>query len=440
MDSILKNMIFQPQTYKLKIIDTIDHLILTLDNFNIKEEINEFSYLKTNFKKYPIDIIDKVTNIYINMEILAEIIETPFTVTEKEFNILIDICGKNIPIKENANKDNILYNKIITDFFKILEFSKIKDYWNELKTTNLTITKNQFEHSGLWNIEKSREQIVTNVSNSDNVKSTSTRKDNALKTPLFEENKYEKGEPVPFTGSEFYCDLNNNDGSYLTNINNNFKYIDDKELVSNNLAYIYHTYILYNSLYNVSIILKKEEQEIIDIIIKDFPEFIVVDKIDELTEENYNLLYKFFNNKIFSSITDLQDKVKSLKNLYDIDIKDNNNDIGKKYSEKDEVLMIINKTYEQNNNSNDKLKASEIYTLIENYFPLFKGNLTFRKRVSGYLIETGLSRKRVSDGIYYYGLKKKEYKIEKTYDNKEKTYNINIEDIMKQRDDELLQS
>jgi hypothetical protein len=367
------------------------------------------------------------------MEILAEIIETPFTVTEKEFNILIDICGKNIPIKENANKDNILYNKIITDFFKILEFSKIKDYWNELKTTNLTITKNQFEHSGLWNIEKSREQIVTNVSNSDNVKSTSTRKDNALKTPLFEENKYEKGEPVPFTGSEFYCDLNNNDGSYLTNINNNFKYIDDKELVSNNLAYIYHTYILYNSLYNVSIILKKEEQEIIDIIIKDFPEFIVVDKIDELTEENYNLLYKFFNNKIFSSITDLQDKVKSLKNLYDIDIKDNNNDIGKKYSEKDEVLMIINKTYEQNNNSNDKLKASEIYTLIENYFPLFKGNLTFRKRVSGYLIETGLSRKRVSDGIYYYGLKKKEYKIEKTY-------NINIEDIMKQRDDELLQS
>jgi hypothetical protein len=186
--------------------------------------------------------------------------------------------------------------------------------------------------------------------------------------------------------------------------------------------------------------LKKEEQEIIDIIVKDFPEFIVVDKISELTEENYNLLYKFFNNKIFNSIIDLKDKVKSLKNLYDIDIKDNNNDIGKKYSEKDEVLMIINKTYEQNNNSNDKLKASEIYTLIENYFPLFKGNLTFRKRVSGYLIETGLSRKRISDGIYYYGLKKKEYKIEKTYDNIEKIYNVNIEDIMKQRNDELLQS
>ncbi len=76
-------------------------------------------------------------------------------------------------------------------------------------------------------------------------------------------------------------------------------------------------------------------------------------------------------------------------------------------SEYDIVKNYVNHLYEiVTNNSEHKLKATEIFEIFEKkqeYLGL-KVDTNFRNRLSKYLIDMGLQKKRFSDGYYYFGL------------------------------------
>jgi hypothetical protein len=55
----------------------------------------------------------------------------------------------------------------------------------------------------------------------------------------------------------------------------------------------------------------------------------------------------------------------------------------------------------------DRIKASTINDIIINQNPTFKTDNGFKIRLSGYLNEWNLKKKRYNDGIYYYGLRTK---------------------------------
>ena len=66
------------------------------------------------------------------------------------------------------------------------------------------------------------------------------------------------------------------------------------------------------------------------------------------------------------------------------------------------------------------MRAGELYDIVTKYLlPDVIDGPIYRRRLQGYFMEAGLVKKRMSDGMYYYGIKhntnitSKEYKKEK---------------------------
>lgn len=108
------------------------------------------------------------------------------------------------------------------------------------------------------------------------------------------------------------------------------------------------------------------------------------------------------------------------------------------------VKFYINSTYKINNNTNDKMKSSDLLDELFNNISEIgkkKRSISFRNKISMFLLKLGLKKKRCSDGNYYYGLNR----INSVKDNDKNDGVIdakNIEkkykDLVKQRELELI--
>jgi len=156
-------------------------------------------------------------------------------------------------------------------------------------------------------------------------------------------------------------------------------------------------------------------------------------RFDAKIEETLNsIMNKLFNEKCFESLAELDREIETMNVLINknaTDFKDNR--------EKKQVEKFINDNYEVNTNVGDKMKASELCSLIEENFQILGvcvGNIiAFRNRLSKYLLDIGLQKKRFGDGFYYYGLKGK-YNGFKNVDLKDDNV---IEKLMKEREVEF---
>lgn len=357
---------------KLMIIDTVDYYIMSIDRTKSSN-----TYFKANDNTF-----SKVCKLYEEMDIPIDILETPFKVTTEEFEMITNICGKNIPISKESYivfspEPELTFQSLLIDLSKIIEFSKIQLFWNKRKQP--IIDRNNVS----TRIDKENE--LTN--GSDGFKDDNNK--SAFKRQFILPN-VNNSEDVETTVEAF------SDPDCI------YKLVNEKDNITNteDINYL-PTYIIYNNLYNTSLVIN-ENADTIKLIENDFPEFTVVDKLMDLSDNNSLNIHNFFHKKMFDSIEDIKSKIESFRVLYSI--KDDSN-LFKDYTEKEEVIMIINRLYDQNTNPSDKIKATELYSRIEHLSkPENQGNLAFRKRVARYLIEIGLTRKRVSDGIYYYGL------------------------------------
>ncbi len=178
-------------------------------------------------------------------------------------------------------------------------------------------------------------------------------------------------------------------------------------------------------------------------------------KFNELVD-NKTTYYVYINTHEYSTFVQTDDKFKSLFNKYPeygfqllIEYKTNNNDIAsflktmfdnKTFTNKDDVenqllnaskyiiwcndvasqnkdtteyeivKQYINHLFVVDPSSDSKHKATDIFSLFESkqeYLELTV-DTNFRNRLSKYLLNMGLHKKRLSDGYYYYGLIRRE--------------------------------
>ena len=142
-----------------------------------------------------------------------------------------------------------------------------------------------------------------------------------------------------------------------------------------------------------------------------FPEINLISSID-LDKEKLETI-KELNKDIFVNFEDAKSRVNRVLNAKIIDSK----------LSIDEIKNIIKKYFMININPQDCIKFTNIWTTISNEIKVSDSYVNYIKRqLPNILSDLGLQKKRLSDGIYWYGLivkKQDEPNISKTYLNKQ---------------------
>ncbi len=158
--------------------------------------------------------------------------------------------------------------------------------------------------------------------------------------------------------------------------------------------------------------------------------------IDGVLNSKFNEL---FDNKLFNSFDDVKSLYHSIEQLENT-IKDKVEQTTKSTepidSEEKRVKDWILFNYEISGNSDPeyRMKAAHLSDLLEDRLNIKPSDkLSFRNRLSKYLLGIGLNKKRFSDGFYYFGICSKAF-IKSKESNK-----LSLEQILKDRQDQLKQ-
>lgn len=320
-------------SYPLIILDLGDNYILTTKNVSYNDAI----YL---YKHMEISINEITTNIFMNQDIMEFVYELighviSYGFSDNDANILIDIP-----------------EKLKKDIQKIIEFYKIKSFWENMQFP----AKPKIRYN---------EDLYSNRTTE--------------KYALIDSDALKIMTPLSNTESKVFRDI------YNGNINSDNRCM----------------YIIYNNIYNISLVVDSNDlQSSIYEIQKLFPEFCLVLKIDSLDQRLVSL---FFHKKSFDKIEDIHEKYKAFNNLYNI-TKDN--------TEKQRVKDLFDKSYIVSNNIDKRMKANDLYKEVINYMGIsYEDSALFKKRLAGYLLDFNLQKKRYSDGYFYYGIEKKMTRI-----------------------------
>jgi len=152
------------------------------------------------------------------------------------------------------------------------------------------------------------------------------------------------------------------------------------------------------------------------------------------SNQNYKniitIIENIFQDKFFESI----DIYETFLNTINILETQNNYNLNKEHMY---IENFIKSNYNITNNINDKIKSSVLNEIINTYIYNDRlhntsiinntNSISFRNKLSNYLLNIGLHKKRFSDGIYYYGLVKKDIRLS------DKCNNLSLENIIKER-------
>ena len=193
---------------------------------------------------------------------------------------------------------------------------------------------------------------------------------------------------------------------------------------------VYDMVVLYNTYYNISIVVNLTTTglrlPLILEVLKEFNEFILVDNItvSSENEKDKDICNDLFHKKYYEDSDILSKKIKSFIELYGYnESKKKKSDAKESHlneNEKETVLSILKTDFIINDDPACRMRAGELYDIVTKYLlPDVIDGPIYRRRLQGYFMEAGLVKKRMSDGMYYYGIKhntnitSKEYKKEK---------------------------
>ena len=112
-------------------------------------------------------------------------------------------------------------------------------------------------------------------------------------------------------------------------------------------------------------------------------------------DSNINItLISLFHEKYFDDEKSLIEKIDSFKKLFNIDD-----------SLKIDIKTFILTNYNITNIINDKMKATDLFNEIYKFLKI-EEKINIRNKLTNFLLDIGLKKKRYNDGIYYYGLQK----------------------------------
>lgn len=160
---------------------------------------------------------------------------------------------------------------------------------------------------------------------------------------------------------------------------------------------------------------------------EEFPNFDVVQHVS-FEHPQLEHFRAFFHQKVWEGRQHLQEKLQCFQQLYD--------KAGPAASahptttERTRVLSILNERFVLSDDPGKKMKASELISMLCAQLASDGAAQAtgFRSRLPGYLLEAGLQKKRLAEGIFYYGV---EPTVSTTLaSNKPKT----LEELEKQRE------
>ncbi len=351
----------------------------------------------TEFEKFYIILND--VNIINNLEKLYEIIHVDIKISKFEIKTVDHIKYDFI----NFLNKNFLYKEYPTNSTSINEIQEI--IINDINNiNNFFVIQNKYSFSIL-------------LCDDENKKSS------LIKKAIADDNKLNlKNDSYPpkiiIYNNEINDEVISEDSKYYSIKN---EWIEQNKVEELEKIFKKIIYVLFNNSTNLCIIVDFSVSNID--IIKDF---IIIKKYENLNEETYNNLIGMFNNKEFLDKDDLKKKVVSFEILYGFNIQTK-----EAHKEKIYIKNYINNNYTISNDVNKKMKASVILDYIIRDLNLqITDKLDFSKKISQYLLELNLNKKRFSDGIYYYGIEVKS-KITDGQ-NLEELFNKNIEEREKE--------
>lgn len=201
-------------------------------------------------------------------------------------------------------------------------------------------------------------------------------------------------------------------------------------------------YILMNDKFLQTITILDPNADVIHII-KNHPEFgfIKLFGIETNNKDIISFVEREFNNVHFNDVEEINKKL--LVTSQYINFSNKHNDANNMASsEENQVKKFLNSKYTIDNEPNHKMKASTLYDLIINSKVVKIDNdkvSGFRIRLSKYLRDIGLQKKRYNDGFYYYGIVEKKtaaFTMGSGY-TRENKLQISLEEIEKRRYQEL---
>jgi hypothetical protein len=198
-------------------------------------------------------------------------------------------------------------------------------------------------------------------------------------------------------------------------------------------------YVLINDKFLQTLTIKNPDQSIA-YILKNHPEFGFVKLFNFSTGNNdiINFIEREFNKATFNDSEEVNKKILVTSQYIDFANKQNDSNILAS-SEENQVKKFLNSKYTINDDVNNKMKASTLYDIIINSKAVKIENdkvAGFRTRLSKYLKDLGLQKKRYNDGFYYYGIVDKEQHFNECYEYKKLDIDYCYE-IYRKREEEL---
>jgi hypothetical protein len=191
------------------------------------------------------------------------------------------------------------------------------------------------------------------------------------------------------------------DGAYVAgesqyyNLSEDYKF-DGKISNSNTL------FVLFNTNNNTAICLSNQSMENVNNFCSVFKDFINLSNYTDLTSEQEKDVINFFNLREFYSLEDLKSKATSFETLYEIT---NSENVDELTEIKSMIRGYIRDNYVIDESPKNIMKASLIHSNIERDLGIYvKESVKFKRALSNVLIGMNLKKRRLSDGIYYYGI------------------------------------
>lgn len=331
--------------------------------------------------------------------------DTKLLLIKEEINEVHNIIGNKIPINRKKQIANDI-TKIKTYVNARIDIDKLKLIYNNINSINKNINENKIP-------SKKIEPISINIDIPKCVGKLSRKIETRTFDTLTEKNNN--------NFSENYTGYNNDD--YKNNSILNLGGLHETKETA-----LTKYYIIYNQNYNGSFSITNPSNLEINILKNKKLGFSIYEEIEvcDNNTEFITILNALISNKVHDNENEFKKRINTIKNLYK-----QSEDVLKEKSEFDYVKSFINNRYEINNDIQYKIKASEILNIIEDYLkyniPKFKtGKISFRNKLSKYLLELGLKKKRFTTGFYYFGLVPKNVSVREKFGT-----DINDKDILK---------
>lgn len=187
--------------------------------------------------------------------------------------------------------------------------------------------------------------------------------------------------------------------------------VDEVFFEKNNKSESESIYVLINDKFLQTLTIKNPEQNVM-YIIRNHSEFGFI-KLFNYTTNNtdiINFIEREFDKASFNDIDEVNKKLLVTLQYIDFSIKQNDANIIA-CTEENQVKKFLNSEYSITDDINNKMKASTLYDIIinSNAVKIDSNKIAgFRTRLSKYLKDLGLQKKRYNDGFYYYGIIEKQ--------------------------------